>query len=110
MAKENIKKFENLMISDESLIARFNEASKSYVGDVNDERAFFDKVIAPIAEEAGVPFTFDELVKAKDNLGELDESELAAVSGGSGFCFLVGYSEGPEAQMNVYGECGEAVM
>lgn len=91
MAQENILKFEQLLQSDEALQAKLAKAADAYAGDKTDERAFFDAVVAPIAEEAGLPHTFDEVVALKDS-HELDDAELDAVAGGEGFCFILGGS------------------
>ncbi len=105
MAQENALSFEKLLRGDEMLQAKLAEAAKAYDGERSDERAFFDAVVAPIAEEAGFPHAFDEVVSAKGNR-ELDDAELDAVAGGGGFCFIIGVSTDVEA--HCYTENGYA--
>ena len=103
MAKENIRKFEEIIQKDSSIQERIRSASEAYVhmGKTADERAFFDEVIAPIAADCGVPFTYDEVVDVKDNMGELDESELEAVAGGKwAMCIFLGFSSDVSAEAN----------
>jgi len=92
MAHENALKFEKLLQGDGALQAKLAQAAEAYVGDKSDERAFFDAVVAPIAEEAGLPHTFDEVVAIKDSR-ELDDAELDAVAGGEwSICLGLGAS------------------
>lgn len=89
MAQENVMKFEALLQSDKALQAKLNEATEAYAGDKDDARAVFDAVLAPLAEEAGMPFTYDEATTVADDARELDEAELEAFAGGK-----VGFSGG----------------
>lgn len=82
MAQENVMKFEKLLQSDKALQDRLNDATSAYAGDKADARAVFDAVIAPLAAEAGMPFTYDEATAAADYAKELDEAELEAFAGG----------------------------
>lgn len=91
MAQENVLKFEQLLQGDEALQAQLREAAEAYAGDKSDERAFFDAAVAPIAEQAGLPHTFDEVVAVKDS-SELDDAELDAVAGGWSVCLTLGVS------------------
>jgi len=92
MAQENVFEFEKLLQGDEALQAKIAQAAEAYAGDKSDERAFFDAVVAPVAAQAGLPHTFDEVVAAKDNR-ELDDAELDAVAGGEwSVCLVLGAS------------------
>jgi len=82
MAQENVMKFEELLQGDEALQAKLNEATEAYAGDKADARAVFDSVVAPLAEEAGMPFTYDEATAVADDAKELDDADLEAFSGG----------------------------
>lgn len=88
MAAENTSKFEKLLREDETLQAKMEAAFRAFDGDKSDERAVFNATVAPLAAEAGLPYTFEEameLTQARD----LDEGELEAMAGGS-FCFIIG--------------------
>ena len=88
MAAENASKFEKLLREDEALQAKMEAAIKAFDGDRGDEKAVFDATIAPLAAEAGLPYTFEEAVESTQ-ARELDDGELAAVAGGS-WCFIIG--------------------
>ena len=101
MAKENVKKFEALLRSDEELQVKLKSAAEA-AGDVQSEEEKFNVIIAPLAEESGLPFTFDELKAALDEGLEMSEDELAVLSGaeeeaGTGCCVIIGGSDDPEA-------------
>ena len=101
----NVQKFEELLSSDEALQAKMRELVDAYNGDGGDERAFFEAVMAPLSQEAGLPFTFEEGVQYVSSERELNDAELDAVAGGSG-CWLIGGSNGPDADAcseDVYG-------
>ena len=94
----NVGKFEELLRSDEALQAKLGAAAEAFEGDKADERAVFDAIIAPLADEADLPFTYDDaLAFAKDG-AVVDEGELDAVAGGSedkfgaaeSVCFIAG--------------------
>ena len=101
MAQENVMKFEQLLQSDKALQARLAQAAASYEGDKSDERAIFDAVVAPIAVEAGLEHTFDEVVAVKDNR-EIDDAELDALAGGWSICL------GPGVCSDVSATCNHA--
>ena len=90
MALENVKKFEELLKTDEGLQAKLKELSGAYAGDMTDEKAMFEATIAKVAAEAGLPFTLDEAIEAVAEQ-ELSDAELDAVAGGS-VCYFVGGS------------------
>lgn len=88
MAAENVSKFEQLLREDGVLRAKMEAALKAFDGDKGDEKAIFDATIAPLAAEAGLPYTFEEAVEST-HARELDDAELEAVAGGS-WCFIIG--------------------
>lgn len=96
MARENVFKFEELLRTDENLVARLKELADAFEGDRADEAAFFAATIGKLAEEAGVPFSYED-GKELTSPRELSEEELEAVAGG-GFCWYVGGSSEPEAE------------
>lgn len=101
----NAQRFEELLRSDEALQAKMRELAAAYDGDKEDERAFFESVMAPVSREAGLPFTFEEGMQHVSSGRVLDDAELDAVAGGSG-CWLIGGSNGPDADAcseEVYG-------
>ena len=105
MAKENAKKFEELLVSDEKLQAKLRAAADSYTGDKKDEKAVFDAVIVPLANEANLPFTYEEAREyAMENRElSLDEGNAAAggnadVDGGTSWCFWIGGGDDPDAE------------
>jgi hypothetical protein len=98
MAKENAAKFFELLATDEELAKKFAEADKKFaeankVGpEEADTESFRSKAIAevilPAAEEAGLPFTLEELAEYEEEqvaLMEktLSEDELDQVAGGN---------------------------
>ncbi len=89
MAKENAKKFMELLSKDEELQKQVKTATENYLGGIEkaDGKALFEAVILPIAKEAGYEFSFEdaeELAKvAQDD--ELSEEEVAAAAGGYGW-------------------------
>ena len=62
MSLENVRKFEEKLSGDEALKARLKELSETFDGDRQDERAAFEAIISPLAEEVGLPYTYDEAV------------------------------------------------
>lgn len=94
MANENIARFEELLRSSEDMQAKLRAAADAYAGDKADAQALFEATIGKLAEEAGLPFSYDEgRAFAMDGV-ELDETELDAVAGG-GFCYGPGGNGGP---------------
>lgn len=89
MANENIKKFEELLRSDEDVQAKVRAAGSAYEGDKTDERAVFEALIAPVAAELGLPFTYEEGRAYARALKPLDDDEVSAVAGG-GICYIIG--------------------
>ena len=91
----NVEKFEELLRSDEELQAKLRDASEAFGGDKTDERAVFEAVVAPLAAEAGLPFTFEEGKEFTAEGVELTDEELDAVAGGG--CYVAGYNSEPSA-------------
>lgn len=99
----NAERFGELLRSDEGLQAKAREALGAFGGDRSDERAVFDAVVAPLAEEAGLPFTYDEARSAAEGEGEVDLAEADAATGGfDGLCFIVGGTNGQQKEI-----CGQ---
>ena len=92
----NVEKFEELLRTDEVLQAKVKELAGSYEGDREDEKAFFEAVFAPLAEEAGLPFTFEDGIEFAEAGKELDDTELDSVAGGKAVCWVIGGSTEPE--------------
>ena len=90
MKQENIGKFEQLLVSDAALQAKIRAAMDAYTGDRKDERAVFDAVIKPLAEEAGLSFTYEEGRGFVSESRELSDDELEHVAGGVSYCWIVG--------------------
>lgn len=90
MANENIQKLEELLRSDEEVQAQIRTAVEAYDGDKTDEQAFFEATIGKVSEAAGLPVSYEEVIAHAKKLTNLDDSELDAVAGGGGYCFIVG--------------------
>ena len=96
MSLENVRKLEEMLNKDEAMRERLKELSEAYDGDKEDERAVFDAVIYPLAEEVGLPYTYDEVIEyaqQKDDDEDLTADEASAVAGGKDievFCFIIG--------------------
>ena len=112
MAKENIIKFEEAVRNNKDLQAKLENATKAYTGDKTDEKAVFDAIIVPIANEEGLPFTFEEAIDLKKESAdeEIDLDDMTAVAGGTcgvykdfdgqgayAFCLLIGIGSGAGA-------------
>ena len=88
MAKEDLNKFRELLISDADFQTKFRKAAEEYTGEQN-EKAVFDNLLMPLAEEYGLSASFEEFSEYMRALssgpaGELSEDELAQVAGGKG--------------------------
>ncbi len=98
MSKENVMKFEERAAKEKELQEKMEAAAKAYEGDQSDEKAVFEAVIAPVAKEAGLEFSFEEAAEVQKEAmdGEIDLSEMKAVAGGAlgGFCIFVGGGKG----------------
>lgn len=89
MAVENANEFMGLIRTDEELQAKLTEAGKAFAGDNGDEKGLFEAVVAPLAAEVGLPFTFEEYNEVAASR-EIDEADLDAIAGGSK-CYGVGF-------------------
>ena len=92
MSLENVRQFEEMLIGDEALQARLRELSGAFGGDGQDARALFETVVAPLAEEVGLPYTYDEALEvlpqqSDDDLGA-DEARAVAAGTGAGCLFI----------------------
>ena len=94
MAKENVVKFFEKLAEDAALAEKLNALDKAFA-DKNDasadDAAMREKaawaVVLPLAEEAGLPFTLEELKEYEHEQVKnmtLSEDELAQVAGGKG--------------------------
>lgn len=93
MAIENVGKFEEILRGSEDMSAKLKAAMDAYSGDKTDERAIFENVIAPLAEEAQLPFSFDEALEYAASPRDLDDAEVEAVAGGDCACYFIGGRE-----------------
>lgn len=93
--EKDCKKFLEIIKKDEALQKKLEEAAKNYKGEQTEE-AVFEQVIAPIAREADVSFTLDDL---KQSVQELDSDEMEQVAGGwgQGGCGILGAGVGGAA-------------
>ena len=83
--KEDIKKFEELLKTDEAFQKKLVDATQAYNGDTTPE-AIFNNVLVPVASEYGITSTYDELKDYLEGLAsvqELNEDEMEQVAGGS---------------------------
>lgn len=91
MAQENVGKFQELLRSDEALQAKFRAAVEALATEEKGEIANFEAVVAPLAQELGLPFTYEEAKQFALDGAELDEEQLEAVAGGWSFCVIQGW-------------------
>ena len=94
MAKANVEKFYEKLAQDAALAEKLNALDKDFAeknGASADDAAMREKaveaVIIPLAKEAGLPFTLEELKEyEQEQLKEmnLSEDELDQVAGGRG--------------------------
>ncbi len=98
MAKEDLKRFQELLTSDADFQEKFRKAAEAYTGE-KDEKSVFDGVLLPLAKEYGLSATYEEFKEyistfAVNAGNELSEDELAQVAGGKGnglvVCAVVG--------------------
>lgn len=102
----NAEKLEELLRSDEGLQGKVKAAMEAYEGDRADEKAIFDAVVAPLADEQGLPVTYEEYLEHVSRLTKLPDDEFDKVAGGGSYCFLIGGSDKPE-DYACYPEPGE---
>ena len=98
MAKTDISKFRELLLTDADFQEKVRKAAEAYKGE-QDEKAVFDKLLTPIAEEYGLSATFEEFKEYTEAFtdgaaSELSDDELSQVAGGKGsgafVCGLIG--------------------
>ena len=92
MAKENVGKFYEKLTQDAALAEKLNAMDKDFAeknGASTDDAAMREKaaeaIVLPLAKEAGLPFTLEELKEyEQEQLKEmtLSEDELEQVAGG----------------------------
>ncbi len=108
MAKADIIKFRELLLTDADFQEKLRKAAESYTGEKN-EKAVFDNVLTPIAREHGLSATFEEFKEYADSFaagaeGELSEDELKQVAGGKGtgifVCAIMGAGFGNTGNPN----------
>ncbi len=101
MSKEVFTKFEELLRTDISFQTKLRQAAEQYSGDSGDEKAIFENLLLPVAQEYGLSASYEEFrdyMKAITSPGneELSENELEQVAGGKGggagvgFCLGIG--------------------
>ena len=83
------KKFEELLRTVEALQEKMRVAFEAYAGDKSDERAVFEAIVAPLADEVGLSFTYDDVLEFASDDENLNLDDLDAVAGG-GCCFVFG--------------------
>ena len=90
---EGIKKFEELIKTDEQAQKKLNTALENYTGE-NTEEAVFNNVLLPVAEEYGITASFEDFkdYMASLNNEELSKDELVQVAGGKLEGVGVGYT------------------
>ncbi len=98
MAQENIQRFEELLRGSGELQAELGELVKSYEGDRDDPKEVFDATLGKVAGGVGLAFTYDEVLASIALARELDDAELDTITGGGGFCFIIGGSDDVEAE------------
>lgn len=96
MAQGNVDKFIEQIRCDEELQAKLKEATDTYDGP-KDDRALFEAIVEPLAEQAGLPFTFEEALAATAAERDLSDEEVEAMAGGAGCYVFGGTDEGFEA-------------
>ena len=80
---ENIQKFSELVKKDETVQKKLKAAMEAYTGEQTEE-AVFNHVLVPIAEEYGMPATYDEFRAFMESITdeEMTGDELRQVAGG----------------------------
>ncbi len=85
MAKENAKKFWDSISVGGELQDKVKAAVTAYSGDKKDLEAVYGAVLAPIAKEAGLEFTCEELKEVAMGISggdEISADDLKKVAGG----------------------------
>lgn len=86
MSMENVKKFMELVQTEESLAKRMvalKDGLQEGEFAFKDDKEFVEKKILPLAKEYGIEFSVEDFVEfTKSQLVELSEEDLSSVSGG----------------------------
>ena len=94
MARENVKKFYEMMRTDEHLkeeLAKLKEELEKSDKKFLDDEYVIEKKIIPLAKKYGLEFTASEFVSyTKEKMTELSEEDLLNISGGVGILSFVG--------------------
>ena len=98
MAQENVRKFEELLRTDEGLQAELRAAAEAFDGDPDDAKAVFDATLGKVAGGVGLAFSYEEGLAALASARELSDAELDGIAGGTGFCIIIGGNDRPEAK------------
>ena len=93
----NIDQFEELLRSDEELQSKLIQALEAYEGDRDDAQALFNAVVAPLAQDAGLPFTYEEFAEQVSKGVELTGEEMDSMSGGWSYCWGTGITNEVDA-------------
>ena len=111
---EGIKKFAELMNTDEAFKAKLSAAAQSYKGESTPE-AVYNNVLSPIAKEYGISVSLEEFNEYVSSQANKDESlsfdELEQVAGGKsgGFgaaaCAAIGVGVGGTGGDGAGGVC-----
>jgi len=82
---EGLKKFEELLKNDPDFQKELQKRAENYSGEP-DEKAFFDSVLIPFAEEYGISATYEEYQEYIQGLinAPLSAEEMEQVTGGYG--------------------------
>ncbi len=88
MAKADIIKFMELLISDADFQEELKKAAEAYSSE-QSEKAVFDNLLLPFAEKYGLSGTYEEFGEylasfTAETDRELSEDELAQIAGGKG--------------------------
>ena len=99
---EGIKKFVELLNTDEAFKAKLNAAAQSYKGESTPE-AVYNDVLSPLAKEYGISVSleeFNEFISSQSNDESLSFDELGQVAGGKARgavvngCAVIGFGLG----------------
>lgn len=101
----DVRKFEELMKTDAGIQDKLRIAAEEFKGDASDEKAVFEGILLPVAEEAGLSASYEEFQEYMKSLAEgpdkeLSMDELSQVAGGKdyadegiGVCFGIGVGD-----------------
>ena len=113
MAKADIIKFRELLLNDADFQEKVRKVAEDYKGE-KDERAVFENVLIPVAEEYGLSASYEEFrdyasAFTSGDTGELSEDELSQVAGGKGdgvfACAGPGFGVGSTSEKDYVDPC-----